>query len=267
MAKQIMVGADGSAPAAAAVEWAAADARRRGLDVRIVRVGDPDKPCAETMNDLAARVHALAPDAGVTMEVRGGNVVEELIAASASADSLVLGSHGHGGFAGVVTGSVTMGVAGHAHVPVVVVRGPRVVEYGRVVIGYDGSDHSQAAMEYAVEQARARLAQLHVLSAWQMPVPTPYAPACDVLIEEAVRQELDTARARVEPWRESNPDLVITDDQPRDHPVPALIKASQTADLVVVGSRGRGGFASAVLGSVSHGVLHRAACPVAVVRR
>ncbi|NJP96307.1 universal stress protein [Nonomuraea sp. FMUSA5-5] len=67
------------------------------------------------------------------------------------------------------------------------------------------------------------------------------------------------------PWREGNPDVRIVDDQVRDHPVAALRNASSAADLVVVGSRGLGGFSSAVLGPVGHGVLHHAVCPVAVV--
>ncbi|PZG10080.1 universal stress protein [Nonomuraea aridisoli] len=266
MTRRIVVGYDGSAPAVAAVEWAAADARRRELDLRIVHVGEPTEESAGMLEAAAARARPLTGGLAVTTESRTGNVVGELIAASSQADTLVVGSRGLGGFTGMVAGSVSMGVAGHAHAPVVVVRGPRVVEYGRVVVGYDGSEQAEAAMEFAVEQARARLAQLHVVTAWQVPVPAPYAPAYDDLIEEAVRAELEAARARVEPWRERNPGLVITDDQPRDHPVPALTRISETADLVVVGSHGRGGLAAAVLGSVSHGVLHHVTCPVAVVR-
>ncbi|MEV1178321.1 universal stress protein, partial [Nonomuraea sp. NPDC049784] len=164
-------------------------------------------------------------------------------------------------------GSVGMAVAGHAAGPVVIVRTPSALRHDRIVVGYDGSEYSQAAMAYAVEQARARGAQLHVVSAWHMPALSPYAVAYGSLIEDLMGQEARAARERVEPWRESNPDLVITDAQPCEPPVKALVEAAQMADVVVVGSRGLGGFASAVLGSVSHGVLHHATCPVAVVRR
>ncbi|MEQ4721774.1 universal stress protein [Nonomuraea sp. B19D2] len=107
---------------------------------------------------------------------------------------------------------------------------------------------------------------LHIVSAWQIPAFSPYAVAYSSLIADLIRQEAHAVQQRITPWRERNSDLVITDEQPCEHPVKALIDAARTADLVVVGSRGLGGFASAVLGSVSHGVLHHVTCPVAVVR-
>ncbi|MFI7106136.1 universal stress protein [Nonomuraea sp. NPDC050227] len=214
MGGQIVVAVDGSAPATAAVEWAAADAARRGLDLRIVHVrrpGGTDDP-ARALEAAAALAGQAIPAVlagqagrggeaervGVTTEVIAGNVVDTLVAESLAADSLVLGSRGLGGFTGMPAGSVSVAVAGHAAGPVVVVRTP---PHGHVV-----------------------------------------------------------------PWRQANPDLVITEEQPCEHPVSALVRAAGTADLVVVGSRGLGGFASAVLGSVGHGVLHHAACPVAVVQ-
>jgi len=273
MAGQIVVAVDGSAPATAAVEWAAADARRRGRDLRIVHVceqwphSEAAEYCIGTLEAAADRARELAGTVKVTTELLSGNAVDQLIDESASADSLVLGSRGLGGFAGLVVGSVSIAVAGHAAGPVIVVRAPRATEHGRVVVGYDGSEHSRAAMEYAVEQARARGAQLHVVSALPVPIVSSYAAAAYIgMIEQAMQEESQAARERVIPWRQGNPDLVITDGESREHPVSALIAAAGTADLVVVGSRGRGGFASAVLGSVSHGVLHHVACPVAVVR-
>jgi nucleotide-binding universal stress UspA family protein len=273
MAGQIVVAVDGSAPATAAVEWAAADARRRGRDLRIVHVceqwphSEAAEYCIGTLEAAADRARELAGTVKVTTELLSGHAVDQLIDESASADSLVLGSRGLGGFAGLVVGSVSIAVAGHAAGPVIVVRAPRATEHGRVVVGYDGSEHSRAAMEYAVEQARARGAQLHVVSALPVPIVSSYAAAAYIgMIEQAMQEESQAARERVIPWRQGNPDLVITDGESREHPVSALIAAAGTADLVVVGSRGRGGFASAVLGSVSHGVLHHVACPVAVVR-
>ncbi|MEU1392236.1 MULTISPECIES: universal stress protein [unclassified Nonomuraea] len=260
MGGQIVVAVDGSAPATAAVEWAAADAARRGLDLRIVHVRRADGS-ARVLEAAAA----LAGPVGVTAEALTGNVVDTLVAESPSADSLVLGWRGLGGFTGMSAGSVSVAVAGHAAGPVVVVRTPPQGRHDRVVVGFDGSGHARAAMEYAVEQARARRARLHVVSAWQIPVSSPYAAAYGSLIE--VMQDADRqAHGHVVPWRQANPDLVITEEQPCEHPVSALVRAAGTADLVVVGSRGLGGFASAVLGSVGHGVLHHAACPVAVVR-
>ncbi|MEU6998694.1 universal stress protein, partial [Nonomuraea sp. NPDC046570] len=79
-------------------------------------------------------------------------------------------------------------------------------------------------------------------------------------------EESEAARQRLIPWRVKHPDVQMNESAVCEHPVSALAEASRTADLVVVGSRGLGGFASAVLGSVSHGILHHAHCPVAVVR-
>ncbi|MEV0590736.1 universal stress protein [Nonomuraea cavernae] len=272
MAGRIVVGVDGSAPATAAVEWAALDARHRALGLRIVHVCEPwhadgaTEHCARILETAAAHAHDLAPDVELSTEALHGGAAGALVAESASADSVVLGSRGHGGFAGMMLGSIGMAVAGHAAGPVVIVRGPAVVTHGRVVVGYDGSEPSVAAMAYAIEQARSRDAQLHVVYAWQLPIYSPYAVAFSDLMQEAFQQQAQAARERLIPWREDDPDVLITDEQLCEHPVSALIKAAATADLVVVGSRGLGGFASAVLGSVSHGVLHHVSCPVAVVR-
>ncbi|MFG3436456.1 universal stress protein [Nonomuraea sp. NPDC047897] len=309
MGGRIVVGVDGSVSATAAVEWAAADARRRGLALRIVHVceqwavtvsgtasgsaagsavestaestaestvastagtagGAPGAVayCARALDAAAGHARDLAPGVEVTTGMLTGGVIEALVRESASADGVVVGSRGLGGFAGMLLGSVGLNLAGHAAGPVVVVRGPSVVQHDQIVVGYDGSEHSTAAMAYAIEQARSRDAQLYVVTAWPMPVFSPYAAAYSDLLQQVYEEEVRRARAWVVPWRERNPDVRIVDDQVSEHPVSALVKASASADLVVVGSRGHGGFAAAVLGSVSHGVLHHVTCPVAVVR-
>ncbi|MEU8108741.1 universal stress protein [Nonomuraea muscovyensis] len=272
MAGQIVVGADGSAPATAAVEWAAADAGRRRLGLRLVHVceqwardrGEPEY-CAGALEAAADRARALAPGVELSTEMLTGRVVNALVAASAAADSLVVGSRGRGGFTEMVLGSTALALAGHAAGPVVIVREGPTPRHGEIVVGEDGSEHSKAAMEYAMEQARARDARLRVVYAWQLPVLAPYAAAYSVL-DDSFQQAARAAAQRVLAWREKDPAVSIVDDQVCEHPVAALMKASATADLVVVGSRGLGGFASAVLGSISHGVLHHVTCPVAVVR-
>ncbi|MFI7707457.1 universal stress protein [Nonomuraea sp. NPDC049480] len=272
MTSHIAVGVDGSAPATAAVEWAAADAQRRELALRIVHVceqrphSDGIEYCAGALEAAADRARELTGIVKVTTELLSGNVIKDLTAESESADSLVLGSRGLGGFAGMVVGSVGLAVAGHAAGTVVIVRAPAVVRYDTVVVGYDGSGHSEAAMAYAVEQARARKARLHVVFAWRVPMYSPYAVTYNSLIEAAMQDAMRAAHERVEPWRVRNPDVDISDEQRCAHPVTALIEAARSADLVVVGSRGMSGLASALLGSVSHGVLHHVTCPVAIVR-
>lgn len=275
MPQPVVVAVDGSEPAKAAVEWAAADARRRRLPLTVVHVCERQprgldfrKYCAGTVDAAVARARAASGgDVPVSGELRDGNVIEALIGESASADCLVLGSRGLGGFKGLLLGSVSLGVAGHAAGPVVVVREPVTAEHGLVVVGDDGSAGAAHAVAYAVEQARARGATLLVVYAWQLPtVSAVYGSGYSELLEEAAREEYRLARERVGRWRSEYPDVHVIDRQVSDHPVPALAAASATADLVAVGSRGMGGFAAAVLGSVGHGLLHRAECPVAVVR-
>ncbi|MFI6596601.1 universal stress protein [Nonomuraea sp. NPDC050536] len=271
MNEQIVVAVDGSAASYAAVDWAAMDAKRRGRALRVVHVCEQvaigqTEYCEAALAAAVDRARAILPESDVTSELTPGHAVETLVAESARADSIVLGSRGLGGFAGLVVGSVSLLVAGHAAGPVVVVRDIDPVEYGEVVLGFDGSRPAEAAAEYAFEQARARGARLRAVYAWQMPPAAPYAVGYSGYVTSTFKSETAAMREALAPWREKYQDVQVIDDEVCDHPVSALINASRSADLVVVGSRGLGGFASAVLGSVSHGVLHHVQRPVAVVR-
>ncbi len=278
----IVVGTDGSGPATAAVEWAAEDAARSGAALRIVYVREPwnalvllsgigeeNDPAEYGHRVLAAaaqRARDRTSDIKITTALAIGAVVERLKSESQRADALVIGSRGVGGFAGLVLGSVGLGLAGHAAGPLIVVRAPGRTAHGVIVAGFDGSEHSQAALEYAFARARWRGARLRAVCAWQMPMLSPYALGYSPVLEGVFADEAETARRLLAPYREKYPDVAVEESTVCDHPVRVLSDASRQADLVVVGSRGLGGFGSAVLGSVSHGVLHRAHCPVAVVR-
>ncbi|MFI6596595.1 universal stress protein [Nonomuraea sp. NPDC050536] len=278
MVKPIVVAVDGSEPATVAVHWAADDACRRGLPLRIVHVCEdfsllPDEAletqrnyCEGLVAAAADRARERAPGLQITTERTTGNVVEGLIAEAGEADCVVLGSRGLGGFTGLLVGSVGLGVAGHSPGPVVIVRGSAEAAHGEVVAGFDGSPAAEAALEYAFQQARARKARLRVMYAWRMPITGPYAFGMADTIRNIEQGEVEPARERLAPWPGKYPDVPVVEDVVCGHPAYALSNASESADLVVVGSRGLGGFASAVLGSVSHAVLHHAACPVAVVR-
>ncbi|GIH95221.1 universal stress protein [Planobispora siamensis] len=286
MAGLIVVGVDGSAPAMAAVEWAAQDAARGGAALKIVHVHDTgagvpplslvspaDEPggsvaghAREVLTAAAQRARDRAPGIEITTDLAAGKAVERLKSESERADTLVVGSRGIGGFAGLVLGSAGLGLAGHAAGPVVVVRAPSRTVHDVIVVGFDGSEHSEAALDYAFTQARRRGARLRAVYAWQPPVLSAYALGYSLVPDGLFEESADSVRRRLEPWREKHPDVELEESAVHGHPVPVLSDASRRADLVVVGSHGRGGFGSAVLGSVSHGVLHRAHCPVAVVR-
>ncbi|MEV7011396.1 universal stress protein [Streptosporangium sp. NPDC051022] len=282
MSRQIVAGTDGSPSANAAVDWAADDAARKDVPLRIVCVREPwasDLPfrgvsgmenalrehCDEVLAAAARRARERAPQIGVRTAQVIGAVTERLKSETESADTLVLGSRGMGGFAGLVLGSVGLGVAGHADCPVVIVRQAPHAVYGEIVAGYDGSAHGDAILEYAFEQARLRGARLRVVYAWQAPTFASHAAGYTDLLSETFEGEARTARQRLAPWRDKHPDVHVAETMLCGHPVPALVDASRAADLLVVGSRGLRGLRAAALGSVSHGVLHRAHCPVAVV--
>ena len=136
-----------------------------------------------------------------------------------------------------------------------------------IVVGIDGSESSQRALEWAAEEARLRGATLKVVHAWfdlfvagYFVAPAMYERAA---IEEAAREVLEKAIASIP---DGSPDLEVEAVLVHSQPEAALLHASQTADMVVVGSRGRGGIAGALLGSVSQRVVHHAECPIVVVR-
>jgi nucleotide-binding universal stress UspA family protein len=136
-----------------------------------------------------------------------------------------------------------------------------------VVVGVDGSECAREALRVAVDEARYRGARLHVVAAWSVPVMMyagGYVGGVDPGTFERAA-EIEAANA-VEEAHRLAPDLEVVGDVSKAAPAPALIAASEHADLLVVGSRGLGGFERLLLGSVSQHVATHAACPVLVVR-
>jgi nucleotide-binding universal stress UspA family protein len=277
MNRAVVVGVDGSRTAWSALAWAADDAGRRELPLRIVHVREPwltehppgastgketlTEQCDRLLANAADRARELAPGARTSTALVTGAVIERLRSESETADTVVVGSRGLGGFAGLVLGSVGFGLAGYAESPVVVVRRPPRDGSGEIVVGYDASPCADLALEYALAQAVARRARLRVLYGRRYPYAAPHPAGYGPLpVDEAAEVGRHLAL-----WREKHPGLELIESIVGEHPVPALAAASRAADLVVVGSRGLGGFTSAMLGSVSRGVLQRAHCPVSVV--
>lgn len=287
--RPVSVGVDGSASAMDAVRWAAREAVRRRAGLRLVTafgwvpaesVNDPAKlvpsdrdalrqSAEQHLDAAAAEAVAVAPEVPVTRVVLTGYPTAVLVAESAMAQLVVVGDRGLGGFEGLLVGSVAPALAAHAHCPIVVVRGlgggTPPPEGGPVVVGVDGSPASEAALAFAVEEAVALGAPLVAVHAWQ-----------DVAVGDAQGRLLHTdsvaddvtanLKDGLAPWQAKHPELVIEPVVVRDRPARALVRHSAGAQLVVVGSRGRGALAGLLLGSVSQAVLHHAASPVAVVR-
>jgi nucleotide-binding universal stress UspA family protein len=281
----VVVGADGSQSSLAAVRVAAAEAVKRGRALRIVHAfiwpllgvsaGPPRAgPAGLGLRHTAERLLAEAseeaqqavPDVRVTTELVDGAAAVVLVHASRSADLLVLGDRGLGGFSGLLLGSVAVQTVEYAACPVLVIRG---VERpgGPVVVGVDGAI-SASAVEFAVLEASRLGVALTVVHVGNSPVSAgpegmPSSVYDPTVPEDEERRVLSGSLAA---WVERYPDVDIRPEFVRGHPAHILIERSNSAQLVVVAARGRGGFAGLLLGSVSQALIHHAACPVAVTR-
>lgn len=285
----VVVGVDGSAPALSAVRWAAHEAARREVPLRLVhvcylvpvrhprQVTPPPKyyeailsQGRHWLNQAADVARTAVPGITLTTDLRDGVTAEVLVGESNTAQLVVLGSRGLGGFTGLLLGSVAVAVSAHAHCPVVVLRpavqdGP-VTSPGPVVVGVDGSSLSDAAVRFAFEAAAMSGAPLVALHTWfDADVVGTWAPVIldRKWIEDEETKVLDKAIAG---WMEKFPDVAVRKLVEREHPAHALLRHAAGAQLVVVGSRGRGALTGLGLGSVSQALLHHAECPVAVVR-
>lgn len=284
----VVVGVDSSACSHEALGWAARDAAARGRRLTVATVVDlprlADVPISPQFlveqqqaaeQTVAAAVSRAGPPApGVTVEatVRTGDPAVELIRLAAAADEIVVGSRGHSQLGGLLLGSVGANVAEHASCPVVVVRG-RENAHGPVVVGIDGSERAEAALDFGfgyADRHRLPLVALHVytLGAFfypAMPYPVPPFPISEEL--DRVRSEATrTAEESLGRWTAKYPDVSARAEVAEGPAAHHLVEASGNASLLVVGTRGHGGLAGMLLGSVSQAVTRHAACPVAIAR-
>jgi nucleotide-binding universal stress UspA family protein len=289
-AHSIVVGIDGSPPSGAALTWAALEAIRRRLPLHILHSYVVLTPyagggvytdltgvetrrvesAAQLVLDAAVdTVRRLAPGVEISAALREGSGARALVEASSTADTVVVGARGRGPLTAAVLGSVSLQVAMHAHAPVIVVKGPEDPERvgDRVVVGVDGSADSQTCLGYGFEQAATRGTALEAVHAWSAdPAGRLGGAAQEPATERMETQGQLLLSEALAGWALKYPDVEVRRSVVHDHPVTALLGRSDGADLLVVGSRGLGGFAGLMLGSVSQGLLQEADCPVAVVR-
>ncbi|ADH66552.1 universal stress protein [Nocardiopsis dassonvillei] len=296
----IVVGVDGSPGSRAALDWAARAAADRGLELLVLHalsmpvisapLGFTGRvPPTPELADWAERllreavdhVARTRPGLELRTEVSKLDPARALLTASRSAEMAVVGSRGLGGTASVFLGSVSVRVSAHATCPVAVVPGPDEAvgggdprvrgERGRVVVGLDGSAGGRAALRFALDEAARTGAELVAVHAWEIPNPvdvTALDPAAHAAVREYLVSRADEhVRALVEEARtERTGDVPVRVEVVQDQAAHALLTRGDDADLIVVGSRGRGGFAGLLLGSVSQTVLHHARVPVVVAR-
>ncbi|MFF8910660.1 universal stress protein [Streptomyces olivaceoviridis] len=272
----LVVGVDGSEQSLRAVDWAADEAALRGLPLRLVYASlweryegtslaeDLGKPSEEVMAEdivesAARRAYGRQAGVKVTTDVLPEEPEYALVRESRTASAMVLGSRGRSGIDEALLGSVSVTVAGHAHCPVIVLRGnhDNRVRSGhrRVVLGVGGKPADAAAVRFAVEEARRRAVPLEAVRAWRCPA----QGVPPRLHEERAEDELATA------LQDLPTDVQVHRRTVEGHARRVLLDASADADLLVVGARRREGHHGLQLGRVAHAVLHHSACPVAVV--
>jgi nucleotide-binding universal stress UspA family protein len=276
----VVVGFDGSASARHAVTCAADEAQRRNLPLVLVhaftwpliyppltaehdlRDPGPRNRVRQLLTEAAEEIRASHPRLKVTSRIVDGHAGKVLSTASREAALLVVGHRGAGGFAGLLAGSVALHVTRHAHCPVVVARGAPAAPTAPVVVGVDGSDGARHAVRFAFATAAGRGAPLVVVYAG--PADRPWPP--DAVAHGYPPPGPDPVEASLDDCPQRYPGVAVETAVVRNQsPAAALITAATGAGLLVVGSRGGGGFSGLRLGSVGGALLDHAPCDLAVV--
>jgi nucleotide-binding universal stress UspA family protein len=279
----VVVGVDGSDHSRQALKWAADEAKRRGALLRIIfaefrepknlpawyEPGSSDlSPGQAIVDDAYGLVATRHTSVMARAEVAESPPALALTAGSRSAELLVLGARGKGGFEELLLGSVSDRCIQHACCPVVVVhtdpddRPLRAVP-PRIVVGIDGSVGSTPALRWALDEARLHSASVEAVHVWQYPPTGAFAMGPVRGHDMFSREIIEAAQESAETWA---PEVPFTATARSDGTVPALLDASRGADLLVVGSRGHAGFKHALLGSVAHQCARHAKCAVVITR-
>ncbi|OSC40550.1 universal stress protein [Mycobacterium decipiens] len=283
----ILVGVDGSAQSDAAVAWATREAVMRQVPITLLHVvapvvvgwpvGQLYANMTEWQQDYAQQVidrarAALTNSLGeseppqVHTEMDFSNVVPTLINASQEASMMVVGSQGMGALGRLLLGSVSTALLHHAHCPVAVIHshaGATPDPTAPVLVGIDGSPASEAATAFAFDEASRRGVDLVALHAW---TDLGMFPVLGMDWPDRENREEEVLAERLAGWQEQYPDVRVHRSLVCDKPARWLLEHSEQAQLVVLGSHGRGGFSGMLLGSVSSAVAHSVRIPVIVVR-
>ncbi|MGK3938295.1 universal stress protein [Streptomyces caeruleatus] len=298
MVRTVVAGLDGSSESRAAVEWAAREAKLRGLPLKVVHVWEPvpdpmaQAPLlgAETQQHWSERIPREAveglrlrhPGVEITMQQLSGGSADALVKAAEDAELLALGTRGLSGVGGFMIGSVGLAVVAHAGRPVVLVRaGEQAADehrtdpagipsaaapYRPVVLGLDPAGPDDSLIEFAFDAAARRSTALRVVHGWNLPPYYTYGLSVDPEYhDEIVRQQSAALSAALRPWRQKHPDVEVVEDSRPGSGANHVVDASREASLVVVGRRVRRGALGAHIGPVTHAVLHHAVAPVAVI--
>ncbi|MER6250414.1 universal stress protein [Streptomyces sp. NPDC001584] len=277
--RDIVVGIDPAGGWLLPLAWAADEAHRRNVRLRLVlAVPSPHdtehvvddtaqhnavrQAGSDALEEAAVWVRERHPETELATVLRDGYPAPALCGTSRHARMIVLGSRHLSRPEEIFSGcSVVLPVTAQAQCPVVVVGGSERFAQGspHLVVGVDGSESSKTAMAMAFQEASLRGCELHAISVWQPPV---FSFQNETAAVGAQRRMLtETAAGRAQEY----PDVKLTHEVLTGHPVECLAEAAEHALGLIVGRRGRGGYTGIRLGSVVHGLLHRAHCPVITV--
>ncbi|WP_020658874.1 universal stress protein [Amycolatopsis benzoatilytica] len=286
----LVVATDGSLASRNAVAWAARAAAARGLPLRIVHVLDdpalayprplPTRENLDTVLEVRGRrilrmaretAEETAPELTPELVLRRGIVAKCLTSQSRGAAMLVLGTPGLRPLGRILLGSTSVALAAHAECPVALVR-PHVGDdeppsAGPVVVGVDGSPSSEQAVAVAFEEASWRKAPLTAVHCWDDRLLSAVFRENDWKFDGSYEQEAAEVLAeRIAGWEGRYPEVEVRQVVVRGRPSEQLLDLADRAQLLVVGSRGRGGLTGLLLGSTSQAVMSYALCPVIVAR-
>ncbi|MGR3867487.1 universal stress protein [Streptomyces graminifolii] len=268
----VVVGVDGSLISVRALDRAADEAARRGVELRVVYAVPDTDESGPVLASAVTRLAARHPELSVVTKGAVGGPVHTLVRQSEGADLTVVGTRGMGGVAGLLLGSVSLRLAAQVRGPVLVVRGDHRCDDGRPVLLGLESDGDEDAALYAFQEAERRGVPLHVLHSWThrhiTPELPPLLPAMSPGQEQLAQQgraEDSVTRFSLARLSERHPVVRVESRTVRTRPASALLEATRDCALVVVGAHHRTHRFGPRLGPVAHTLLHRSHCPVAVV--
>jgi nucleotide-binding universal stress UspA family protein len=289
--RPIVLGVDWSDEARKAAMWAAEEATRHNVGVRLVHALNMsgltsagafvppadffttiESAGHDQLNRVRDEIHRTYPNLALEVDLQTGHPVYTLIEQSRHAGLLVVGGRKQTAVRSLLAGSTALGVAAHAHRPTAVIHGQPGRELptsGPVVVGVDGSPASESAIAIAFEAASMRGVGLLAVHAW-----TEFVSDSEYLFArgffpdwrsiEAEQREM--LAERLAGWQEKYPDVTVQRVVGPEKPAPYLLSHAADTQLLVVGSRGRGGFVGMLLGSVSQKLIHQAPCPLIIAR-
>ena len=282
--QRLVVGYDGSESSLSAMEWAASEAELRGASVHVVSsyyiqpiadfgygasgsavdMTESADFCLNRAQTAAAEVFGGHPGVEYDVEAVRQSPAAALLAQTKSADLVAVGSSGVGAFTRFLLGSVTGSLLASSTCPVVVVPAGSKAPSARIVVGTDGSEHADHAVRWAADEADRRGCELVVVHVWKygfhltmtgIDRADDFTPVdAELILDRAV----ETARSVCA--------VDVRGELVEGNEADALLELSETADLLVLGARGRGGFRAMLFGSIASAAATHSRCPAVIVR-